>query len=394
VRAATPEKLSRRAKDSTFMIVANGASGTPPACGLVEYLLAHEARRVTTVIHPLTPESGGRHEIAIHEPGRKTRRYAVELPSRPPYTYPLDLLVPPLARRVDGWFAFNNLACARGLLERRAGRAGSVIYWAVDFVPDRFGARTALTRAYDALDAHCCRHADLRVELSAAALGARDERHGIAPQEGSARVIAPVGAWLEHVPRAPHDGWRSRRVVFVGHLVERMGGDTAIEALAVLRRRGSDITADIAGRGPLEQQLRAQADKLGLRDVVRFHGFIADHRELERLLAQAAVALAPYNTRVESFTRYADPSKLKAYLAAGLPILLTPVPPNAGELAREAGAEIVGDDDPTDLADAIERALVDPNAWRRRRHAALTYARQFDWSTIVANVLTAAGFEP
>jgi glycosyltransferase involved in cell wall biosynthesis len=195
------------------------------------------------------------------------------------------------------------------------------------------------------------------------------------------------------VPVTPRDGWKSRRVAFIGHLVERMGGSTVIQALALLRQRGFDVTADIAGRGPLEEQLRAEAHARGLKDVVRFHGFVTDHRELERLLSRAAVALAPYNTRVESFTRYADPSKLKSYLAAGLPILLTAVPPNADELARQAGAEIVSDD-PASLADAIERVLADTAAWQRRRAAALGYACRFDWNTIIANTLTTAGFEP
>jgi glycosyltransferase involved in cell wall biosynthesis len=383
---------ARRVQESTFLILANGASYAPPASGLQEYLIEHGARRVTTVRHPLTAEDGNGHEIVTHEPGREPRRHTVRLPARPPYTYPLDLLVPLTTPRVDGWFAFNNLLCARGLLERRAGRAGRVAYWAVDFVPNRFGVGTVMTRSYDALDAHCCRHADLRIELSAAALEGRDGRHGLAPDAGAMRTIAPVGAWLERVPVTPPDGWRSRRVVFIGHLVERMGGETVIGALALLRERGSDVTGDIAGRGPLQERLRAQANRCGLQDAVRFHGFISDHRELERLLSHAAVALAPYNTRVESFTRYADPSKLKSYLAAGLPTLLTSVPPNADELAEQAGAEIVHDD-PASLADAIERVLADADVWQRRRAAALEYARRFDWNTIIANVLTTAGFE-
>ncbi len=375
------------------MVVANGVDGTPPASGLVEYLISHEVRRVTTVFHPLTPEDGGHHEITSYEPGRKPHRRVVRFLSRPPYTYPLDLLIPPLARPVDCWFAFNNLLCARGLLERRAQRARMVAYWAVDFVPDRFGSKTIMTRAYDALDAYCCRHADLRIEVSETALRGRDIRHGVIHNRRNRQIIAPIGAWLERVPVTPHDGWQSKRVVFIGHLVERMGCHTVIQAMSLLKQRGSDVTVDIAGRGPLQERLRAETSELGLQDVIRFHGFIADHRELERLLSQAAVALAPYNTRVESFTRYADPSKLKAYLAAGLPIILTSVPPNAQDLAHRAGAEIV-QDDPVELADAIERILADPSAWRQRRSAALAYRQQFDWNKIIPNVLISAGVQP
>ncbi len=374
------------------MVLVNGTIGSPPASGLLEYLATHSAQRLTAVSHPLTREDGNRHEIITYVPGQKPQKRTFRLPARPPYTYPLDALLPLRTPRVDGWFAFNNLLCARGLLERRAGRAKKVVYWAVDFVPDRFGAGGPMTRAYDALDAFCCQHADLRVELSQAALEGRDARHGISPDAGAPRIVAPVGAWLERVPVTPEDGWRSRRVVFIGHLVERMGGDTVIEAIRLLTERGVDVTADIAGRGPLEEQLRARAARCGLQDRVRFHGFVADHRALERLLADAAIALAPYSTRVESFTRYADPSKLKSYLAAGLPILLTNVPPNAQELVEHAGAQVVVDD-PLAFADSIEHTLADPDAWQARRLAARDYARQFDWNIIVDNVLKTAGFE-
>ncbi|HET8587379.1 MAG TPA: glycosyltransferase [Candidatus Limnocylindria bacterium] len=301
--------------------------------------------------------------------------------------------MPPRTPKVDGWFAFNNLLCARGLVERRMSRAETVAYWAVDFVPDRFGAGSVATRLYDAVDRYCCLHADLRVELSKAALAGRDERHHLTQDQGAARVIAPIGAWLDRVPVCPEDGVTRRRVVFIGHLVERMGGDTVIEAASQLIARGIDVRVDIAGRGPLEEELRAMAAHKGLSDRVIFHGFISDHRQLEALLAEAAIALAPYSTRVESFTRFADPSKLKSYLAAGLPILVTNVPPNAGELERDGGAEIVADD-PTEFAAAIERLLSNPTAWAARREAALRYARQFDWNNIVETALAAAGFEP
>jgi glycosyltransferase involved in cell wall biosynthesis len=386
------QRALRPVEESTFAVLANGSSYTPPASGLLEYLVAHRARRVIAVLHPLNAEDGARHSITTYQFGRQSRQHTVRLPAYPPYTYPLDLLVAPVGGPIDAWFAFNNMLCARGLLQRRLKRASTIAYWAVDFVPNRFGAGTMLTRVYDAVDAYCCQHADLRIELSTAALEGRDRRHGLKPEAGATRMIAPIGAWISRIPVTSPEGWKSRRAVFIGHLVERMGCDRVIEAAALLRARGCDVTVDIAGRGPLEGVLQEQVRQRGLHDVVRFHGFITDHRELESLLAQAAVALAPYSTRVDSFTRYADPSKLKAYLAAGLPILLTDVPPTAGELAQRAGAEIVPDDSGS-LADAIERALLDPEVWQRRRAAALSYVRRFDWDEIVASVLSAAGFE-
>lgn len=375
------------------MISVNGTRDSGPPAALLNYLLARRATRVTTVYHPLTSEDRGAHLIAEYHAGHQVSDRVVRLPGRPPWTYPIDLLVPPRSPRVDGWFAFNNLTCARGLMERRLGRAGTVTYWAIDFVPNRFGAGTVLTRAYEALDRYCCLNADLRVELSRQALEGRDASHRLAPGVGAPRLVAPIGAWVEQVPVTDQDAWQRRRLVFLGHLVERMGVDTAIEAVSVIAQRGADVALDIIGHGPYEKELRTAVRDLGLEERVTFHGFISSHQELEKVLAGASVALAPYSSSGESFTRFADPAKLKSYVAAGLPILLTDVPPNAHELEREGGAQIVADDS-TAFADAIEQLLAQPEEWQRRRAAALQYARRFDWSAIIERALVAAGFTP
>jgi glycosyltransferase involved in cell wall biosynthesis len=199
-----------------------------------------------------------------------------------------------------------------------------------------------------------------------------------------------MGAWLDRVERTPKDGYESRRIVFLGHLVPRQGVDILLRTVRLLVDRGEDVTADIVGTGPLEDELRRHTEQLGLAEVIRFHGFVPDHREVERILAGGAVALAPYRSTEETFTRYADPGKLKAYLAAGLPIVLTDVPPNAIEVAQDAGAELV-DGEPEAFADAISAALTSPADWQMRRSRALAYAQRFDWPVLLGDLLDELG---
>jgi glycosyltransferase involved in cell wall biosynthesis len=200
-----------------------------------------------------------------------------------------------------------------------------------------------------------------------------------------------MGAWLDRVPSTPPDGVERGRIVYLGHLVPRQGVTLLVEALVLLARR-TEVSADIIGRGPLEDELRRRVEREGLADRVRFHGFVADHREVERLLADASIALAPYATDPDSFSRFADPGKLKAYLAAGLPILLTEVPPNAHDLAERGGAELI-EYSVEALAASVERLLASPDEWRRRRAAALAYARQYDWPAILEPALASIGFD-
>jgi glycosyltransferase involved in cell wall biosynthesis len=373
----------------SFAIVANGTA-EGPAQALRDHLVAVGAD-VVTILHPLTPEQGKAHVLTRHSDGQLVSSRSISLPLRPPLSFVVDPVVPPRTPRVDAWFGFNPLACGRGLLARRLGRARHTFLWSVDFVPDRFGEGTMLTRLYDRLDRYSCRHVDGRIELSAAAREGRNARHGLKGGAAEAHIV-PMGAWLDRVPATAPDGIGARRVVFLGHLVARMGVETLLDALAELRAQAEPIAADVIGTGPLEQELRSRAATLGLGDAVTFHGFIPDHRDVERILAACTVAVAPYAEEAGTFTRFADPGKLKAYVAAGLPTLLTDVPPNARELAREGGAEIVADDAGA-LARAILRLLAAPEEWLRRREAALTYARRFDWAVALPDVLRRLGLD-
>jgi glycosyltransferase involved in cell wall biosynthesis len=377
---------ARRIADSTFVIVANGfADG--PAQALRTYLLRKSARRVITVQHPLGPDDGTRHLIRDESAAGSCRRRVVRLPSKPPFTYPLDLFVPPVFPRVDAWFGFNALACARGLLSRRLGRTNSVVYWCVDFVDDRFGAGP-LTRAYVALDRACCVRADRRFELSEAAKEARDRRHAgasLAPAD-----VVPMGAWVDRVPVTDPSSFPGP-VVYLGHLVPRQGLTTFLLALKGAKDRGREIAAEVIGKGPQEAELRALTRELGLEANVRFHGFVPDHEDVERTLAACSVGVAPYVDDPTSFTRYADPGKLKAYLAAGLPIVTTGVAPNAAELAA-SGAAVVVEDDPNALAQGIEVLLDDRDEWLRRRESALSLRARYDWSVVLERGLGQLGF--
>ena len=375
---------------ASFAIVANGfAEG--PAQALRDHLVGLGAD-VVTVFHPLTREQGTAHLVSRYTAGHVVQSRSITVPLRPPLSYAADPFVPLRLPRVDAWFGFNPLACARGLAARRLGRARRVVLWSVDYVPNRFGPRSPLTRIYNSLDRLGCTRADGRVELSEAAQLARDRQHGLTG-DGPTTHVVPMGAWLGRTPTVGVDGFARRNVVFLGHLVPRQGVATLLDALAILDARGEKVVADVIGTGPDEPMLRELVHSLGLANTVRMHGFVADHREVERLLAASSIGIAPYEPSATTFTRHADPGKLKAYLAAGLPIILTDVPPNAPELARDAGAVIVRYD-PLVIADAIADGLASAERWGQRRADALRYARRFDWAELLPDALVRLGLDP
>jgi glycosyltransferase involved in cell wall biosynthesis len=377
-------------QEARFAIVANGFTEGGPAQALRDFLVSKRARQVITVFHPLSSTDPSRHEMTVWERGAVVRNRAWKLPSRPPLTFPLDLVAPISMPEVDCWFGFNALACWRGILARRRRKARKAVYWCVDFVRSRFGGG-ALTRLYEFLDGYCCEMADYRFDISQPAADARSARHrgrDLAPT-----TVVPIGAWLDRAVSTPEDGYRSRKVIYLGNLVPTQGGPLLLEALVILARRNYAFSAEIVGRGPLLTEMQSIVRASQIADRVHFHGYVDDHRDVERILAGGSVGVAPYDTEVESFTRWADPAKLKSYLAAGLPIVLTDVPPNAKAL-QQAGAAVIAPFRPEAFADAIQTVLSDELAWRRRREASLALAKEYDWNNILSDAMQTLGFRP
>ena len=254
----------------------------------------------------------------------------MRLPLRPPASFVLDPFVPLLPPQVDAWFGFNPLACARGLVARAQRRARRVVLWSVDFVPDRFGRGTLPTRVYDRLDRLCCIRADARIELSEAARDARrppprpsgrrrrrarraDGRLARPRPDDAARRLPPAARRLPRTSR-PAAGRRRRCSTAAGSTPGRRRSRRH-------RHRPAGTGAARAGR----------ARRLSTSPSTATSPITATSSGCS---AESSVAVAPYAQTDETFTRYADPGKLKAYLAAGLPIVLTDVPPNARELER------------------------------------------------------------
>src|SRR4051794_23433846 len=96
------------------MIVTSGRADSP-AQALLEYLRRHEAPLVHYVSHPLSEDDGGEHLLRTLRHGDVVDERRMRRPSRPPWTYPLDVTAPLRLPAVDTWLGFTCLAAGQGL---------------------------------------------------------------------------------------------------------------------------------------------------------------------------------------------------------------------------------------------------------------------------------------
>jgi len=147
-------------------------------------------------------------------------------------------------------------------------------------------------------------------------------------------------------------------IVSIGRLIEKKGFGDLIKACALLRAHGCAFTCSIIGDGPLDATLRAQITADGLEQWVELTG--------PQTQAQIAERLAHATMFVLPCTREADggmdnlPTVIMEAMAAGLPVISTPLAGIPEMVEPRVNGELVPERDPEALCAATERLMADP----------------------------------
>jgi glycosyltransferase involved in cell wall biosynthesis len=224
--------------------------------------------------------------------------------------------------------------------------------WSV-FLPDD---PMTLSRPVQRVARFTYEHAKVVMPVSAAlrdgirAVGARTDFRVVPNAVDTAR-FHPDGA------RPAQDG--ARRLIGVGNLYEAKGWDDLLDALAIVSEHGRSFHLDLFGGGVLQQQLEARVARLGLGDLVTFHGWRSKDEVAARLRESDLFVIT---SRYDS-----NPCALIEALASGVPVVGTAVG-GIPEMVTDGMGILAETRRPERIAAAIEAAL--DRDWDRPRIAA------------------------
>jgi glycosyltransferase involved in cell wall biosynthesis len=136
----------------------------------------------------------------------------------------------------------------------------------------------------------------------------------------------------------------------VARLSPQKRPDMLLELFAALRLRFPQLHLVLAGSGPLETQLRAQAERLGLTSSIVFTGFVEAVHEL-----MPALDLHVLMSRNEGF----GIATVEA-MACGVPAVATDVPGSADILGGSGAGMLVPADDLDAAVEMVAALLADP----------------------------------
>jgi len=369
------EAVEARLRSLTVLIVSH-VSSTGPAHELERYL-APRARQLLFIGHPLRAAAERRSFAHIRLSDGDVRRRR-SLPAwmgseaaSTPIHVGLTLWWGWREPKADLYIGLGGINAFCGLLLRAAGRVENRL---LDWI-------------YRHIDSFCAVRSDRVWNLGSRMVEAREQFGNVSPDIRANQITVPMGTDPDVEQPLPSEIERFT-IAFMGNLLRAdQGVEILLEALPRVLDAVPDARLLILGDGPHRANLEALRDRLGLSDRVEFAGAIADHRELLQRLARCAVGVAPYGDDPESLTWVTDPGKPKAYLSAGLPVVITRVPEIAADF-ESRGAGVISGHSPSELADAIVQVLAAPD-YEHYRERARAMAQDYAWPKLFSAALSA-----
>lgn len=354
----------------------------------LERFLRARAGVLGTIYHPFHYCADRRSRAAIHLQGvsqGERRRVGLRLPQVAAFFKDVLLTLYfffSFKIRFDVYIGANPLNAIVGIVLRRFGRVRAVILYTIDWMPKRF-QNPLLNAIYHAVDRFCVKRCDVSWNVSARIVEVRREQ-GL---EDRRNVLVPVGVRTGAVRRpgdAPDE--RGTRLVLLGALAPSKGVDLVIAAYPALKEECPELELHVIGRTPLEPvedgvRYEPYEPRLAaLGESVTLWG-VKSHDEVMKMLSQFDIGLALYKPDRNSLSRWADPSRVKDYMACGLPVILTDVPEIAKEI-EAVRAGVIIEYTVEDMIRAVAGIYHNPEKLRSLRASAAAYIQRFEWGRI------------
>ncbi len=373
-------------KFTSALLISHITDLAGPSEALENYLRAR-SETLGVIYHPFGYCADRRSIMKRYErgvPDGESRLCAAALPSVAAYVK--DFLLTlwfflRFRRRFDVCVACDPLNAVAAVILKKLGLIRHVSFYTIDWMPERF-ANKLLNAVYHGLDRFCVKHCDAAWNISPRIVDIRRSQ-GLPDAKN---VLVPVGVDLDKITLPDKTGLAPKKLVLLGALAPSKGVDLVIEAWPSLLARFPGVELHVIGKTPhnavedgvVYKPYEGRLAALGPSVVL--HGRM-DHDAVLAILPGFDVSLALYKPSPTNLSQWADPSRVKDYLACGLPVVITDVPQIAKDVARLNAGKVCAYE-VEDLVRAVGGILGDPEGYAAMRENAVAYMKTYEWAAI------------
>jgi glycosyltransferase involved in cell wall biosynthesis len=172
---------------------------------------------------------------------------------------------------------------------------------------------------------------------------------GYVPRFSRAHPVVPNTTYVPETAAPPGS---AQRVVYLGHLSPDRGVGEMIEVAALLRPHG--IAVELIG--PADARARAMIEPAQAQGLLRWRGFVPNDQAMP--MVDGALAGLSLLQDEPNF-RHSLPTKVVEYMARGVPVVTTPLPPAKELVTRYECGFVVPFGNPRAAADAVLELAAD-----------------------------------
>lgn len=283
------------------------------------------------------------------------------------------------------YIGMDGLCVLFGYVLKLLKKINKLIYWTIDFVPEgRFNSKIK-NSFYYLINRFSYIKSDEAWDLSPRMSEIRNNHYKIERSKQNKVKIVPYGLWLNRIKSRSYENCKKNTLVFMGHLIEKQGVQLVIKAMPEILRINKLFRFKIIGEGNYKDKLISLAKEYKVIKYCMFMGKINDNKIMEKEIAKSCLSIAPYVKKLDRWTKYADPGKIKTYLACGVPVLLTDIPWNAKEIEKFGCGKIISENRNNIVGNVIE--FMKKNINENCRKAAIKYSKRFDWNNIFSKLI-------
>ena len=194
--------------------------------------------------------------------------------------------------------------------------------------------------------------------------------------------VIPMGVDLKGLftpdPSVPR---KTDELLFVGRLVEKKGVRSLLEAMPKVMEKHPTVRLVLAGSGPVETELRQQAQRLHLSGRVDFLGMVAQ-TQLPALYQRATIAIFPFVVAKSGDQEGFGLVQVEA-MGCECPVIAGDLPAIHDIVIHEENGLIFPSGNAQVLADAIIKLLDEPELRARLAgEGRKSVVQKFDWEIV------------
>jgi glycosyltransferase involved in cell wall biosynthesis len=370
-------------------VISNVSIGYAPTYPYEKYLLSKD-NNLTVIFHPLV--KSGINKSIIKEANSIINQYDYKRPIRT-HNYILQFILSiwwiiKQKKKFDIIVGMGNLNALSALVLKMFNKTNSVIFYTVDYSLNRFDNKI-LNYVYHLIDRTAINNANYILSVSERIVKVR-EVQGIPIGKN---LLQPNGVHIHKIKKTSGPVKIDKdfyRMIFTGHITKSKGLDLIIESIKNDRKTYfRPLILDIYGDGPHLPILKNKVNKYGLSELVTFKGDVSNNFILDNL-HKYDIGIATYTTD-DDFNKYCDPVKVKEYMAADLPIIISDVPSVASFISNNHIGILV-DNSSASISEAL-RILSSKNVVHTMRENYRTLQLKLDWEYIFEKNYKIYGYE-